>query len=252
MAGTAWACVWGTPPAGSTGCDEVQASNFEYSLDNGATWQQIGVKGTTINNVGVQNEFSSVEVKVSGDIKGCSLPVSLATYSTQGSTWQTSGTQTLVGFATETLSSSQTTVTLTAKAPNSCYEQDDLYFGDTEYDGGTGTGHGPAPHYPDSTVPKSNELVAHWNGQNASDCATSTPTQSPTQSTSPSSSPTASSTTPAGNSISPIATSTTPGGTLAHTGSDNTPLVLGGAALLLVLGAGGFFGSRKLAARRTH
>jgi hypothetical protein len=75
---------------------------------------------------------------------GCSYPISLATYETQGRSWPSSGTQVFVDHATATLSPETPEVTLTVDSPT-CFGQVDLYRTATIYDGGTGAGHGPVP-----------------------------------------------------------------------------------------------------------
>jgi hypothetical protein len=80
-----------------------------------------------------------------------SYTLSLATYETQGTTWQTSGTQQFVDHDVVTLTDANRTATLSVDAPR-CYGQVDLYYGSTIHDGGSGPGHAPVPHYPNITL----------------------------------------------------------------------------------------------------
>jgi hypothetical protein len=100
---------------------------------------------------------------------GCTRTISLASYTAGGPTWETSALQGFVGVAHVTLDQAHTTGVLTVPLPTgadgkACFGQLDLYFGDTVYDGKTGPGHGPLPHYPDSTTPPPRHLIAAWNG----------------------------------------------------------------------------------------
>jgi LPXTG-motif cell wall-anchored protein len=106
---------------------------------------------------------TSVEVKLTGKAtKGCSYPVSLATYKTEGSSWETSGTQTFLGVDQATLSKEKPRATLQVKGLDKtvCNGQIDLYGNNKVYDGNNGT---KLPHFPDSTSPEN--LISHWNGE---------------------------------------------------------------------------------------
>ncbi|MFJ8793548.1 hypothetical protein [Streptomyces sp. NPDC102462] len=149
--------------------------------------------------------------------EGCTYPVSLAEYTTEGPDWETSGRQTLVDKATVHLTAAdmagpddarRTWQRLTVKSPD-CYGQIDLYGDDVTYDGGTGEGHGPAPYRP-GNVATPYHLIAAWNGGDKA-CAPSapdSPTPTPSQ---PGSTPTAPATpaTPA-DSTPPAGTTTAP------------------------------------------
>lgn len=140
-------------------CDDAGLS---YSTD-GTHWVTSGgLSGTT----------GSVQVKVDGASKGCSYQVSLASYSTQGPTWASSGTQTFLGWATTTLTSAkpQATLDISAHLPQ-CYGQIDLYSGSAKHDGVSA----PLPHYP--TAVYNGDLISAWNGGKA--CQAPTPTPSP-------------------------------------------------------------------------
>jgi hypothetical protein len=119
--------------------------------------------------------------------EGCKYPVSLAEYTTEGPDWPTSGHQTLVDKATVYLTAADVADAgdpdrawqkLSVKSPD-CYGQIDLYGDDVTYDGGTGEGHGPAPHQP-SGVNTPYHLIAAWNGGDKA-CAPEKPTPTPSQ-----------------------------------------------------------------------
>ncbi|MEV7074725.1 hypothetical protein [Streptomyces sp. NPDC093990] len=221
--------------------------------------------------------------------EGCTYPVSLAEYTTEGPDWYTSGLQTLVDHATVYLSAKdlpgsddaeRTWQKLTVKTPD-CYGQIDLYGDDVIYDGGSGEGHGPAPYQPDN-VATPYHLIAAWNGGDKS-CSpeqpnSPTPPASPSTPDSPSSPPAseppADESTPPATPTAPPATSTTPPTTPdvpplestpptspAPSPSDSTPplaetgssapvgAIAGGAAAVIALGAAALYGTRR--ARRS-
>ena len=91
---------------------------------------------------------------------GCEWTFSLNSYTTQGSTWATSGTQSLLDHQSTTLDSSKTSDTLTVQEP-ACFGQTDFYLGTTRFDGTDGA----LPHYNDSVVPTN--LIAWSNGGQA-------------------------------------------------------------------------------------
>jgi len=211
---------------------------------------------------------------------GCTYPVSLAEYTTEGPNWYTSGHQTMVDKASVYLTADdlagaddkgRTWQKLSVKSPD-CYGQIDLYGDDISYDGKTGTGHGPLPYQP-GNVNTPYHLIAAWNGGDK-ECTPGTP-ESPTPSeTTPSSPATpstpADSTPPAETTTPPTpAPSTTPpttpdvppmttppnapkpdsspsGPPLAETGS-NAPVgaIAGGAAAVVALGAGALYMGRR-------
>ncbi|MDH6214017.1 hypothetical protein [Streptomyces pseudovenezuelae] len=211
---------------------------------------------------------------------GCTYPVSLAEYTTEGPNWYTSGHQAMVDKATVYLTADdlagsddkgRTWQKLSVKSPD-CYGQIDLYGDDISYDGKTGTGHGPLPYQP-GNVNTPYHLIAAWNGGDK-ECTPGTP-ESPTPSETTPSSP-ASPSTPAGSTppaeTTPPPTpapSTTPpttpdvppmttppnapkpasspsGPPLAETGS-NAPVgaIAGGAAAVVALGAGALYMGRR-------
>jgi hypothetical protein len=101
---------------------------------------------------------------------GCSLSFSLNSYTTQGSTWPTTGTQALFAHESITLDAGHPSGTLTVKQP-ACFGQTDFYTGTTRFDGVDG----PLPHYPSTNVPQ--PLLAWSNGGSA--CPDPTPTATP-------------------------------------------------------------------------
>ncbi|MFF5494310.1 hypothetical protein [Streptomyces aquilus] len=214
----------------------------------------------------------------------CKYPVSLAEYTTEGSNWYTSGHQTLVDHATVYLTAADvadadggkgTWQKLTVKTPD-CYGQIDLYGDDIIYDGKTEAGHGPAPYQPDNVVTPYH-LIAAWNGGDKScapdqpDSPTPTPSESTpdTPSTPPTSQPPAQETTPPATPTTPSTETTppttpdvpplesTPPATPTPSPSDSTPplaetgssapvgLIAGGAALVIALGAGAMYTTRR-------
>ncbi|MFJ9426401.1 LAETG motif-containing sortase-dependent surface protein [Streptomyces sp. NPDC101249] len=116
----------------------------------------------------------TVEVRLAPDQKvgdGCTYPVSLAEYTTEGPDWLSSGRQALVDMSTVYLDAKdvagsgdagRTWQKLTVKSPD-CYGQIDLYGDDVTYDGKTGEGHGALPDQP-SGVMTPYHLIAAWNG----------------------------------------------------------------------------------------
>ncbi|MEU6541509.1 hypothetical protein [Streptomyces sp. NPDC047000] len=227
---------------------------------------------------------ATVEVRLAagqsvGD--GCTYPVSLAQYTTEGPDWASSGHQTLVTKDTVRLTAKDVAgpdagdswQKLSVRTPD-CYGQIDLYGDDVTYDGGSGEGHGPAPYRPDN-VNTPYHLIAAWNGGDKA-CTTggSTPTAgesapaTPATPTAPAGSTTpAAGTTAPGTTAKPKPTSTptttsevppleaTPsaapsaeGGKkpLAETGA-GAPLgmISGAAAVVVVAGAGALYASRR-------
>ncbi|MEY9864017.1 hypothetical protein ABH935_009671 [Catenulispora sp. GAS73] len=201
---------------------------------------------------------------VSSSCQG-SIDVSLASYTAEHGTWETSGTQTFVDHSQTipSLSPAHPEELLKVKLPNTpggpCFGQIDLYFGTTVYDGV----HGALPHYPDSPTPE--RLITAWNGPDAGGCVvpppvtTTTTTTPPKTTTTPPASPsthpsTPVSSTPPAAPKPPTSTSTTPTTpattptpgtpTLAHTGANVGEVSL---VALAFFGAGGtaMFASRK-------
>jgi hypothetical protein len=172
---------------------------------------------------------------------------------------------------------------LSVKTPD-CYGQIDLYGDDIAYDGQEGEGHGPAPYQPDNVVTPYH-LIAAWNGGDKacdngaseppaptpSEPAPSTPatptappttpegSEPPVEESAPPTTP-ATSTTPPTTPDVPPAESTPPTGPapspsesappLAETGA-GAPVgtIAGAAAVVVALGAGALFLSRR--ARRS-
>nr|QIY99989.1 hypothetical protein HEP87_46685 [Streptomyces sp. S1D4-11] len=172
---------------------------------------------------------------------------------------------------------------LSVKTPD-CYGQIDLYGDDITYDGKTGEGHGPVPYEPDNVVTPYH-LIAAWNGgeqpctPGPSDSPTPTPSEStpttpatpvtPTtpaggqppaeETTPPPTSPKPSTTPPTTPDVPPL--ESTPPATPKPSPSDSGPplaetgasapvgTIAGGAALVVALGAGAVYASRR--ARRS-
>ncbi|MFD5815720.1 LAETG motif-containing sortase-dependent surface protein [Streptomyces sp. NPDC127038] len=211
--------------------------------------------------------------------EGCKYPVSLAEYTTEGPNWFTSGHQAQVDKATVYLTAAdvadsadakQTWQKLTVRAPD-CFGQIDLYGDDVSYDGQTGEGHGPLPYEPDNIVTP-NHLIAAWNGGDKA-CAPATPasptpsqsapatpstpaaSQPPADATTPAATPKPSSTPTTTPDVPPL--SSTPPATpkpspseskppLAETGANGMlGPIAGGAALVIVAGAGAVVMSRR-------
>ena len=138
-------------------CDEV---SYDYSVTAG------------------RHDYPLLTVTVTapdGVPEGCERSWSLNSYTTDGPTWATSGTQALFDHDSITLDSEITSGTLTVVAPP-CHGQTDFYEGTTRFDGIDG----PLPHYPGVVVPNPG-LIAYSNGGAA--CTTTTTTSSTTQAT---------------------------------------------------------------------
>ncbi|WP_392972776.1 hypothetical protein [Streptomyces sp. LN245] len=276
----------GAGAASATTSGDCQSATVQYRIVDadgkpvGADWSSQGgfhqwdtVPGT-------------VEVRLApgqsvGD--GCKYPVSLAEYTTEGPNWFVSGHQALVDKATVYLTAAdvadsadakQTWQKLEVKAPD-CYGQIDLYGDDVSYDGKTGEGHGPLPYQPDN-IATPYHLIAAWNG-GEKPCTPATPdSPSPSQSApatpitpaaseppadkttepaspKPSSTPSTTPDVPPLTSTPPTTPSPSPSDStppLAETGASG-PLgpIAGGAALVIVAGAGAVVMSRR--ARRS-
>ncbi|MFF7474685.1 hypothetical protein [Streptomyces sp. NPDC008092] len=270
-------------PAG--GC---QSATVQYRIV-GADGNVVGADWTSQGGLYLwKTAPGTVEVRLApgqsvGD--GCTYPVSLAEYTTEGPDWYTSGRQALVDKATVYLTAAdiagaddarRTWQKLSVKSPD-CFGQIDLYGDDVTYDGGTGDGHGPAPYEPGNVVTPYH-LIAAWNGGEKS-CTPGSPTPSqPTPTTPATPTAPAHSTPPAGTT--PPATPTTPkpsstppttshvpplqstppatpkpspsGSTppLAETGSSApVGLIAGAAALVVAVGAGAVYAAGR--ARRS-
>jgi hypothetical protein len=210
---------------------------------------------------------------------GCKYPVSLAEYTAEGPSWITSGHQTLVDKATVYLTAEDVADSGDAKrtwqklevgSPD-CYGQIDLYGDDVSYDGKTGEGHGPLPYQPDN-VNTPYHLIAAWNGgekacapegsdsPTPSQSAPSTPgtpeaSEPPADASTPPATPKPSSTPSTTPDVPPL--TSTPPATPAPSPSDSGPPlaetgasgmlgpIAGGAALVIVAGAGAVVVSRR-------
>jgi LPXTG-motif cell wall-anchored protein len=153
-----------------TSCGQA---SVEHSVDGGQTWTKDGrMSGSTAP--------TNITVKLSGTVgDGCQYHVSLASYSTEGPDWNTSGTQTFLGWATATLDAKnpQAALDVSSTAPN-CFGQVDLYGNGTKYDGKEGL----LPHYPDSSTPT--DLITAWNGGAPCTTPTTPPVTTPPTTTS--------------------------------------------------------------------
>jgi len=166
---------------------------------------------------------------------------------------------------------------LAVRTPD-CYGQIDLYGDDVSYDGKTGEGHGPLPYEPDN-IATPYHLIAAWNG-GEKPCAPATPDSpatpdapTPSQSapatpstpaagqppadasTSPAPTPKSSSTPTTTPDVPPL--TSTPSATPTPSASDSKPPlaetgasgqlgpIAGGAALVIVAGAGAVVMSRR-------
>jgi hypothetical protein len=218
-----------------------------------------------------------ITVSTSGQ---ASCDVSLASYLTEGATWATSGTQTLVDVAHVTVQPGQS-AKLSVKVPDvGCFGQIDLYKGSKVFSGDN------APHYPNGVFNGDSGLIKSWNGgsevcsptpgtsesaspsatpssasPSASDSTTAAPSDSASASASSStgtgasasasSSVEASSSSSSSSSSSPAASasaSSGSGGGLAETGSDGTGTIAGIAGALVVAGGAAVFALRRRAA----
>ena len=234
----------------------------------------------------VPTASGTVQITVQTNGRG-SCDVSLASYLTEGATWATSGTQTLVDVAHVTVRSGHS-AQLSVKVPDvGCFGQIDLYKGSKVFSGDN------APHYPNGVFAGDSGLIKSWNGGSA--VCSPTPSTSPSDSASPSDSPstsvspsasdsapaapsdsasasassstgasasasssveaTSSASTSAGASASSsssaaaVAGATSGSGTgLADTGSDGTGTIAGIAGALVVAGGAAVFALRRRAA----
>lgn len=117
---------------------------------------------------------TKISVRIAPDaepVDGCEYKVSLASYSTEGPTWATSGTQVFLGWDTTTLDLGKREATLDVSAYlPPCFGQIDLYGTDVKHDGKSA----PLPKYPNGVFP--HNLITAWNGGTA--CAPK-PTETP-------------------------------------------------------------------------
>ena len=125
-----------------------------------------------------RNDYAMLTVHVqakSAVPEGCAVSFSLNSYTAQGPTWPTSGTQALFDHQSVTLSAGSPSGTLTVAEPP-CYGQTDLYTGTARFDGKDGA----LPHYPNSVTPAG--LIAYSNGGAACEQPSSSPSSSPSES----------------------------------------------------------------------
>ncbi|MFE6904777.1 LPXTG cell wall anchor domain-containing protein [Streptomyces sp. NPDC057717] len=242
--------------ASSAHAEETQECGrigIEYSADRGQHWFSGGL-------IMQDAPATRIDVRLKGEpAADCQYVISLASYSTEGPAWKTSGTQKFLGWDTVVLTGdlAQTALDVAEFTPK-CFGQIDLYSGDRKFDGTDA----PLPHYPDAQI--GSNLIAHWNG--GTDCATTPPTDSPsptttpTTSPSPSGTPTTVPTEPAPSSTTVSVTPTTSEstttttaaagpdepptnstirGTLASTGSDSTATIVTALAATVLVAAGG-------------
>jgi hypothetical protein len=120
-------------------------------------------------------DLTTVSVRLGSKSKTVSCDVSLHSYATDGATWATSGTQTVVGFATIHLTATAQTLSVQG---SSCFGQNELVIGTKKYDGTDGA----LPHFPNGVFGKS-ITIATWSGGAACPPATggnNPPTNTPT------------------------------------------------------------------------
>ncbi|RKN37028.1 hypothetical protein D7294_29175 [Streptomyces hoynatensis] len=253
-------------------CGQVRVEN---STDGGNTW-------TTEGRYNGEAP-TAISVRLTGDVaEGCAYPVSLAAYSAEGPTWETSGQQEFLGWDTTTLTADapEATLDVSDSAP-ACFGQIDLYAGGDKFDGTEGHA---LPHYPDSATPTG--LIAAWNGGQPCEEEPTTPpgdeptdepgdeapgdeptdeptdeapteepaedTPSPSESAADGVAPDTGGQEPVGQPIA-LPESTTPNGDLAETGGDGSQLTVfasAGAGLLVVGGAAAYFARRRNRATR--
>lgn len=179
----------GTAYAGTDGA--CQSATVQYRIV-GADGNVVGADWTSQGGFHAWDTVpGTVEVRLAPHQtvgEGCTYPVSLAEYTTEGPNWFVSGHQTLVDKSTVHLTAADVAGSDDAKRtwqklivqPPTCYGQIDLYGDDVSYDGKEGDGHGPAPYEPDNIVTPYH-LIAAWNGGDKP-CAPEAP-ESPSQPT---------------------------------------------------------------------
>ncbi|MER7834546.1 hypothetical protein ABTY98_01190 [Streptomyces sp. NPDC096040] len=274
----------GAPAASATTAGDCQSATVQYRIVD-ADGKSVGADWTSQGGFHQWDAVpGTVEVRLAagqtvGD--GCKYPVSLAEYTTEGANWYTSGHQTLIDHATVYLTAADLADAdggkhswqqLSVKSPD-CYGQIDLYGDDVIYDGKSEDGHGPAPYEPDNVVTPYH-LIAAWNGGDKPctpshpDSPTPTPTGS-TPATPPASQPPAQESTPPATPTTPSPATTppttsdvppmqsTPPTTPSPSPSDSTPplaetgsnapvgLIAGGAGVVIALGAGALYMTRR-------
>ncbi|MFN8631669.1 MAG: hypothetical protein U0838_15535 [Chloroflexota bacterium] len=131
-----------------------------------------------------RNDWAMITVHVQAKStlsKNCTFSFSLNSYTAQGPTWPTSGTQALLDHQSITLSKAHPSGTLTVAKPD-CYGQTDFYTGTKKFDGIDGA----LPKYPNVVTPTG--LISYSNGGQACQQPSESPSQ-PVESEQPSSSP---------------------------------------------------------------
>jgi len=120
-----------------------------------------------------QNAYAMLTVNIHavGTVpENCTFSFSLNSYTAQGPTWPTSGTQALLDHQSITLSKGNPSGALTVAKPP-CYGQTDLYTGTAKFDGIDGA----LPHYPNVVTPTG--LISYSNGGSACQAPSSSPSQ---------------------------------------------------------------------------
>jgi hypothetical protein len=137
--------------AGADSKTKCGSAVIEWSADDGKTWSRAGLLGDLL---------TKVSVRIADDVpKSCKYSVSLASYSTDGPSWKTSGTQRYLGSDKVSLSGKNKPAKLDiAKHAPPCFGQVDLYGNDKVFDGKKN----PLPKYPDAKFPT--DMIAGWNG----------------------------------------------------------------------------------------
>ncbi|MEE4541156.1 LAETG motif-containing sortase-dependent surface protein [Streptomyces sp. V4-01] len=165
----------GTASASDDGSDCGQTAGVQYKVDGGHWTRDGRINGDT--------PPSKITVKLTENPEeGCQYRITLASYTAEGPSWDSSGLQTYLTSKTITLYKGHTkdTLDISGSTPT-CFGQVDLY-GNPEnvvYDGQSGEGHGALPHFPDSYTPP--HLITAWNGGHK--CDDQTPTPTPTETT---------------------------------------------------------------------
>lgn len=128
---------------------ECPPTKIDYSVDGGRTWTRKGLLGGFYGKIQVRLTEKRPAI--------CRYTVSLASYSAEGPTWSTSGTQRFLGMDTLTLTGKKPTGTLDiSKHLPPCYGQIDLYAGSKKYTGKE------SPKYGVNKYPE--HMIAGWNG----------------------------------------------------------------------------------------
>jgi LPXTG-motif cell wall-anchored protein len=154
--------VGSTALAGSASATQTESAcvptAVQWSPDGGSTWRSTAwATAAAYPLVSVLLRYDPAAEQANP----CPATFSLNSYTTDGPTWDTTGTQVLLDHATTTLDATHQTAALSVATPK-CYGQTDLYRGSTRYDGTDG----PVPHYPDVKFP-SKVLVGWSNGGQA-------------------------------------------------------------------------------------